>query len=157
LRRASLDFATVNVSSPNTESLRDLQGAEALAALLAGVMQARAELARPIPVFLKIAPDLSDGEIAEIAQVAKAQIDAIIATNTTITRQGLKSEQFWPERRAVWCAIVRKVYACAGETVASDSGGNPACGCGRHWQRRRCLCENPRRGQCGAALFGAGL
>jgi dihydroorotate dehydrogenase len=95
LRRcaANLDFATVNVSSPNTESLRDLQGAEALAALLAGVMQARAELARPIPVFLKIAPDLSDGEIAEIAQVAKnAQIDAIIATNTTITRQGLKSE-----------------------------------------------------------------
>ena len=94
LRRCghALDFATVNVSSPNTESLRDLQGAEALAALLAGVMQACAELARPIPIFLKIAPDLTDTDLAEIAQVAKAaKIDAIIATNTTITRQGLKS------------------------------------------------------------------
>ena len=89
---AHLDFATVNVSSPNTEALRDLQGAEALAALLQGVMQARAELARHIPVFLKIAPDLTEGEIGEIAQVAQAGgVDAIIATNTTITREGLKS------------------------------------------------------------------
>lgn len=88
---AHLDFATVNVSSPNTESLRDLQGAAALAALLEGVMQARMALARPIPVFLKIAPDLSESELAEIAQVAlAAKVDAIIATNTTITRQGLK-------------------------------------------------------------------
>lgn len=89
---AYLDFATVNVSSPNTEALRDLQGAEALAALLQGVMQARAELARKIPVFLKIAPDLDAGEITEIAQVAQAAgVDAIIATNTTILREGLKS------------------------------------------------------------------
>lgn len=89
---AHLDFATVNVSSPNTESLRDLQGAEALAALLQGVVQTRDALARPIPVFLKIAPDLSDTDLADIAQVAlSAKIDAIIATNTTITRQGLKS------------------------------------------------------------------
>lgn len=89
---AHLDFATVNVSSPNTESLRDLQGAEALAALLQGVVQTRDALARPIPVFLKIAPDLSESELADIAQVAlSAKIDAIIATNTTITRQGLKS------------------------------------------------------------------
>ena len=89
---AHLDFATVNVSSPNTEALRDLQGAEALAALLSGVMAARAHLARPIPVFLKIAPDLSVAELSEIVDVArKAQVDAIIATNTTISRQGLKS------------------------------------------------------------------
>jgi dihydroorotate dehydrogenase len=89
---AHLDFATVNVSSPNTESLRDLQGAEALAALLQGVMQARGELVRKIPIFLKIAPDLDEGEIGEIAQVAQAAgVDAIIATNTTITREGLKS------------------------------------------------------------------
>jgi dihydroorotate dehydrogenase len=87
-----LDFATVNVSSPNTEALRDLQGAEALAALMAGVMQARDALARPIPVFLKIAPDLDAGELSELAEVAlAAQVDAIIATNTTITRPSLKS------------------------------------------------------------------
>lgn len=89
---AHLDFATVNVSSPNTEKLRDLQGRAALAALLAGVMAVRAELARPIPVFLKIAPDLTDTELAEIAEVAlDAGVDAIIATNTTLSRDGLHS------------------------------------------------------------------
>ncbi len=85
-----VDFATVNVSSPNTEKLRDLQGKAALGALLDGVMQARAALANPIPVFLKIAPDLSTDELAEVAEVANASgIDAIIATNTTLDRAGL--------------------------------------------------------------------
>ncbi len=85
-----VDFATINVSSPNTEKLRDLQGKAALGALLDGVMQARAALANPILVFLKIAPDLSTDEIAEVAEVANASgIDAIIATNTTLDRAGL--------------------------------------------------------------------
>jgi len=87
-----LDFATVNVSSPNTEKLRDLQGGAALSALLAGVMETRNSLARPIPVFLKIAPDLGHEELAELAQVAQnAGVDAIIATNTTLSREGLHS------------------------------------------------------------------
>jgi dihydroorotate dehydrogenase len=87
-----VDFATVNVSSPNTEKLRDLQGPAALTALLAGVMQVRAALARPIPVFLKIAPDLADDELAALAEVALASgIAGIIATNTTLSRDGLKS------------------------------------------------------------------
>ncbi len=87
-----VDFATVNVSSPNTEALRELQGKAALTALLAGVMAARGALPRPVPVFLKIAPDLTDAEIAEIAQVAgDAGIDAIVATNTTLSRPELKS------------------------------------------------------------------
>jgi len=89
---AELDFATVNVSSPNTEKLRDLQGKAALTALLSGVMAARDALARPIPVFLKIAPDLTEAEIAEIAEAAReTRVDAIIATNTTLSREGLKS------------------------------------------------------------------
>ena len=87
-----LDFATVNVSSPNTEKLRDLQGAEALSALLKGVMEARDWLPNPIPIFLKIAPDLSDTELSEIADVARASgLSAIIATNTTLSRDGLQS------------------------------------------------------------------
>lgn len=87
-----LDFATVNVSSPNTEKLRDLQGAEALASLLKGVMEARDWLPDPIPVFLKIAPDLSETELSEIADVARdAGVAAIIATNTTLSREGLHS------------------------------------------------------------------
>jgi dihydroorotate dehydrogenase len=87
-----VDFATVNVSSPNTEKLRDLQGPAALAALLQGVMEARAALPRPIPVFLKIAPDLAPDELAQIAEVALSSgLSGIIATNTTLSREGLKS------------------------------------------------------------------
>jgi dihydroorotate dehydrogenase len=90
---AYADFATVNVSSPNTEKLRDLQGKAALSALLAGVMEARDALTKPIPVFLKIAPDLSTDELAEIAETAlAARIDAIIATNTTLARDGLQAQ-----------------------------------------------------------------
>ena len=87
-----VDFATVNVSSPNTEKLRDLQGAAALTALLAGVMEARAQLAKPVPIFLKIAPDMTPDELAELAEVALASgLSGIIATNTTLSREGLKS------------------------------------------------------------------
>lgn len=87
-----VDFATINVSSPNTERLRDLQGPAALTALLHGVMEARAALPAPIPVFLKIAPDLTTDELAQIAEVALAcRISGIIATNTTLSREGLIS------------------------------------------------------------------
>ena len=86
--RNHVDFATVNVSSPNTEKLRDLQGKAALAGLLEGVMDVRGAT----PVFLKIAPDLSETEIADVAEVAEnAGVAAIIATNTTLDRTGLKS------------------------------------------------------------------
>lgn len=84
-----VDFATVNVSSPNTEKLRDLQGPMALAALLDGVMQVRGKT----PVFLKIAPDLTDQDLADIAKVANdARVAAIITTNTTLDRVGLQSQ-----------------------------------------------------------------
>ncbi|MCR9125483.1 MAG: quinone-dependent dihydroorotate dehydrogenase [Rhodobacteraceae bacterium] len=88
---ADLDFATVNVSSPNTERLRDLQGKAALRALLERVMAARAELPARLPVFLKIAPDLDAADLADIAAVAEATgVDAIIATNTTTARPALR-------------------------------------------------------------------
>lgn len=91
---ASADFLTVNVSSPNTEKLRDLQGANALAALLDGVMNARDSLPQLRPVFIKIAPDLEAADLADIAAVAKeAKIDAIIATNTTLSRDGIADSQ----------------------------------------------------------------
>ena len=85
-----LDFATVNVSSPNTERLRDLQGADALAALLEGVLAARDALPRRVPVFVKIAPDLSESELEALARAA-APADGVIATNTTLARDGLRS------------------------------------------------------------------
>ncbi|MFT5004718.1 MAG: dihydroorotate dehydrogenase [Paracoccaceae bacterium] len=87
-----VDFVTVNVSSPNTEKLRELQGADALRALLDNVIETREQLRTSPRIFLKIAPDLNDREIAEIAQIAvSANIDAIIATNTTLTRDDLQS------------------------------------------------------------------
>ncbi|MEO9823776.1 MAG: quinone-dependent dihydroorotate dehydrogenase [Paracoccaceae bacterium] len=90
ISRTLVDFATVNVSSPNTEKLRDLQGAAALRGLLEGVLAERGS----VPVFLKIAPDLSDGEIAEISNVAQSVgVDGIIATNTTLSRDGLVSRR----------------------------------------------------------------
>ena len=88
--RTLVDFATVNVSSPNTEKLRDLQGSDALRALLTGVL---AESGK-VPVFLKIAPDLTDIEIGEIAGVAlETGVAGIIATNTTLARDGLVSRR----------------------------------------------------------------
>ncbi len=89
-----VDFATLNVSSPNTERLRELQGPAALGALLDRAGEARAELARPLPLFLKIAPDLEPDEIDAIAETALAScIDGIIATNTTLAREGLSDPQ----------------------------------------------------------------
>lgn len=93
LRRfqGDVDFATVNVSSPNTERLRDLQGRAALDTLLARVLEARDE-GKHIPVFLKIAPDLDEGALRDIAETALERgMDGIIATNTTLARDGLRS------------------------------------------------------------------
>lgn len=88
MARSHVDFATVNVSSPNTEKLRDLQGKAALTGLLSGVMEVRGTT----PVFLKIAPDLTTQEVADVADVAhNAGVAAIIATNTTLDRTGLGS------------------------------------------------------------------
>ena len=87
---AHVDFATVNVSSPNTERLRDLQGRAALDAVLARVLEARDALG-PLPVFLKIAPDLTSEEIADIASVCRTRaVDGIVATNTTLARDRLR-------------------------------------------------------------------
>lgn len=89
-----LDFATVNVSSPNTERLRELQGKQALRAVLDATLSANRALPRPLPIFLKISPDLSDDELTDIAEVAtEASVSAIIATNTTLARDGLQSRK----------------------------------------------------------------
>jgi len=87
-----VDFATVNVSSPNTEKLRDLQGPAALRGLLEDVLETRNRLAKPVSIFLKIAPDLARDDLAMIAETAlSVGIDGIVATNTTLDREGLKS------------------------------------------------------------------
>lgn len=91
------DFIVVNVSSPNTLGLRNLQGQEFLKILLAGIQRQNLKMPRkpherPKPLLLKIAPDLSTQEIDEILQVVKdVGLDGIVATNTTIKRDGLNT------------------------------------------------------------------
>lgn len=81
------DFLVVNVSSPNTPGLRALQGRDPLARLLAGILAARAATGHQVPVLVKIAPDLTADERADIAVVAlESGIDGLVVSNTTIAR-----------------------------------------------------------------------
>ena len=87
-------YVAVNISSPNTKNLRSLQGGAELKALLGGLRKARRELAdrhgKRVPLAVKIAPDLDDADLPRIADALAAHgIDAVIATNTTITRDGV--------------------------------------------------------------------
>ncbi|MCX5568354.1 quinone-dependent dihydroorotate dehydrogenase [Kaistia nematophila] len=83
-------YFTVNVSSPNTPGLRDLQAKGALDELLARVLEARDAQARRVPVLLKIAPDMAEAGLADVAEVALARkIDGVIVSNTTISRPKL--------------------------------------------------------------------
>jgi dihydroorotate dehydrogenase len=92
------DYIAINVSSPNTPKLRELQQPEMLAELLKSLQQRNDELARrnslqqPKPLLLKIAPDLSKSEVASIVEIATSlKIAGLIATNTTISRSGLQT------------------------------------------------------------------
>ncbi|WP_433331865.1 quinone-dependent dihydroorotate dehydrogenase [Spirillospora sp. CA-294931] len=83
------DYLVVNVSSPNTPGLRDLQAADRLRPLLTAVRAA----AGRVPLLVKIAPDLADDDIDAVADLAlELGLDGIIATNTTITRHGLETK-----------------------------------------------------------------
>ena len=85
-----VDFATINVSSPNTENLRDLQEKLHLRSLLDRVMEARSTLPSKLPIFLKVSPDLEPHEVRSIADVAmRTRIAGMIATNTTVSRESL--------------------------------------------------------------------
>lgn len=87
-----VDYLVVNVSSPNTPGLRNLQAVEKLAPLLRAVREAldRAQPRRRVPLLVKIAPDLADTDVDAVADMALALgLDGIIATNTTISRTGL--------------------------------------------------------------------
>ncbi|MET9804686.1 quinone-dependent dihydroorotate dehydrogenase [Streptomyces sp. NPDC006368] len=88
------DYLVVNVSSPNTPGLRNLQATESLRPLLTAVREAadRTVTDRRVPLLVKIAPDLADEDIDAVADLAvELGLDGIIATNTTIARRGLKS------------------------------------------------------------------
>jgi dihydroorotate dehydrogenase len=88
-----VDYFVVNVSSPNTPGLRELQDKEPLTALLRTLQEMNNAKEAPKPILLKIAPDLTDEQLEDIIQiVADTKIEGVIATNTTISREGLQSE-----------------------------------------------------------------
>jgi dihydroorotate dehydrogenase len=89
------DFVTVNISSPNTANLRDLQEASALSYLLRGLIKQKFLLEqywqRKVPLYIKISPDLSDRDLENICSlVLELGIEGVIATNTTLSRHGLQ-------------------------------------------------------------------
>jgi dihydroorotate dehydrogenase len=85
-----VDYFTVNVSSPNTPNLRDLQEKEPLKALLHALMLLNNQQVKPKPIFLKIAPDLNESQLDDIVEIVlETKIHGVVATNTTISRAGL--------------------------------------------------------------------
>ena len=108
------DYLVVNVSSPNTPGLRDLQAVDKLRPLLAAV-RAACDLASPmrrVPLLVKIAPDLADADIDAIADLAlELGLDGIIATNTTIARTGLRRPRRTSRRSAPAACRARRSSA----------------------------------------------
>lgn len=130
-------YVTVNISSPNTKNLRDLQSADALSDLLGKLKAEQARLTdqhgRYVPIALKIAPDLDDEQLADIARLLKQhRFDAVIATNTTLSRQGVSDLKYGnetgglsgaPVRQAATRVITDLAVALAGEVPIIGVGG----------------------------------
>jgi dihydroorotate dehydrogenase len=88
-----VDFFIVNVSSPNTPGLRELQEKDALKRILTHLQNLNKDFAEPKPILLKIAPDLTWTQIDDVVDLAKEiRLDGLVATNTTISREGLQTE-----------------------------------------------------------------
>ncbi len=124
---AVADYVVVNVSSPNTPGLRDLQAAERLRPVLVAVRQALDAAVpapgRRVPLLVKIAPDLTDADVDAVADLAlELGLDGIIATNTTISRAGLAS----PPAERGGCGRRRPVRSAAAGPGAGGAG--PAAG-----------------------------
>jgi len=105
-----VDYFVVNVSSPNTPNLRALQDKEPLTELLNALQIENAKKQLPKPILLKIAPDLTNEQLLDIIDiVSDTKIDGVIATNTTISREGLKSDN------------QKEVGGCSGKPLTNRS------------------------------------
>jgi dihydroorotate dehydrogenase len=91
------DYVAINVSSPNTPGLRDLQNARTLAELISALVNEAWQLAAgrsPVPIFVKVAPDLTETALEEVIQVCtESGAEGVIATNTTLSRDGISADQ----------------------------------------------------------------
>ncbi len=139
------DYVAVNVSSPNTAGLRELQREAQLRPLLEGLLHARARLAqehgRRVPLLVKLSPDMSDEELSSAAgTIGALGIDGVIATNTTVQRPGVEALQIARQAGglsgapllALATAAVRKLRAHLGTRVAIIGvGGIHSAACAR--------------------------
>ena len=133
---AHADYLAINISSPNTAGLRDLQHGAALRDLLAGIKAEQQRLAdetaRRVPVVVKIAPDLDDAALyATLDSIAEAGMDGIIATNTTLDKSAVASHRYGGEQgglsgaplTAASTAIVKKIRAHLPQMALIAAGG----------------------------------
>lgn len=133
---AHADYLAINISSPNTAGLRDLQHGAALRDLLAGIKAEQQRLAdetaRRVPVVVKIAPDLDDVALhATLDSIAEAGMDGIIATNTTLDKSAVASHRYGGEQgglsgaplTAASTAIVKKIRAHLPQMALIAAGG----------------------------------
>lgn len=131
-----VDYVTINVSSPNTRGLRELQSTQALDALLAGVRARRDALrekhGRQVALAVKISPDLEDAQVREIAEVlVREKMDGVVATNTTLSREGVQGLPFAAEEgglsgaplRARSLRVLRTLASCVGKDLALIASG----------------------------------
>ena len=129
-------YITVNISSPNTKNLRDLQEKEALSSLLASLKLAQAKLAQKhgkyVPVTLKIAPDLDESQVIEIANLLmQHKIDGVIATNTTLAREPVKGMKNGEETGGLSGAPVRNLSTLVIQQLSKQlQGALPIIGVG---------------------------
>jgi len=133
---AHASYVTINVSSPNTKGLRDLQAEEALSALLARIVAERDDLAqkhgRCVPLAVKIAPDLDDVAVNAVARLLVAhRLDGVIATNTTIARDGMAGLPHADEAGGLSGAPLRERSTAVLRTLAKAlDGALPVIGVG---------------------------
>ena len=132
---AHVDYFVVNVSSPNTPGLRELQEKEPLSKLLRAVVARNQSHPGHRPVFLKIAPDLTDGQLDDIVDIVlEEKVDGVVATNTTISREGLKTSEEQVARMGAGGVSGVPVRARATEVVkhlaAKGQGRFPIIGVG---------------------------
>ncbi len=125
---AHASYVTVNVSSPNTPGLRSLQFGDSLKQLLEALRQRQEDLAQQhgkrVPLAIKIAPDMSDEEIVEVAAaLVEAGMDAVIATNTTLSRVGVEGLLHGEEAGGLSGAPVREKSTHTVRTLAAELGG----------------------------------
>lgn len=129
------DYLVVNVSSPNTVGLRRLQDRQALEGLLSVLVQERMaqveRLSRPVPLLVKLAPDLNEAELEDaLDAIQRCGVDGVVATNTTLNRHGLRSTKAKEAGGLSGAPLRRRSRDMVSEISARTQGNLPVIGVG---------------------------